>query len=215
MVRARDVAYDRLREDIIEWRLEPGRPLGEVDLAAAIGVSRTPVREALARLTAEGLVTAGHGRTSIVAPMSTADIRQLFELREALETQAARLAARHRKPAAFEELRRDFVADAEAGFQRLHELADRLDGVIDDAIDNPYLRGALADVHGQLRRVRRHAHSNPQRPQQASAEHVLIIDAILVQDETLAAHATAVHLHRSLENVLAGIPPLSTEKGTE
>ena len=109
IMRASDVAYESLRDDIIQWRLEPGAPLAEVELSARIGLSRTPVREALSRLIAEGLVSNAYGRTAVVTPVSREHIRKLFELREALDTQAARLAARRRDAAVFEALKREFL----------------------------------------------------------------------------------------------------------
>jgi len=210
-MRASEVAYRRLRDDIISWRLEPGTALGEVETAERIGVSRTPVREALSRLAAEGLVDTDSGRTARVSALSRESIQQLFELREALEMQAARLAARRRDAAVFESLRADFVAQPTAidtpGDERTYFLADQLDSAIDDAARSLYLQSALRDLRGHLARVRRNAHSNPARLERATAEHVLIIDAILAQDENLAAQATAVHLHNSLVNVLSTLPP--------
>lgn len=214
-MRASEVAYRRLRDDIIHWRLEPGTPLGEVETAERIGVSRTPVREALTRLASEGLVDTGTGRTARVSALSRDSIQQLFELREALETQAARLAARRRDATVFEALRAEFLeqqvsptsADESAGDeQRTYVLADALDTAIDQAAGSAYLATALRDLRGHLARVRRTARSNPVRLERASAEHVLIIDAILAQDEVLAAQATAVHLHNSLATVLATLP---------
>src|ERR1700733_11927879 len=93
-MRASETAYQRLRDEIIQWKLEPGTPLGEVETSLRLGVSRTPLREALSRLIAEGFVRTGPGRTAVVTSLSRRDIVELFELREALETQAARLAAR-------------------------------------------------------------------------------------------------------------------------
>lgn len=213
-MRASEVAYRRLRDDIIQWRLEPGTPLGEVETAERIGVSRTPVREALTRLAAEGLVDSGTGRTARVSALSRDSIQQLFELREALETQAARLAARRRDASVFEALRAEFLerqlptpAESPSDDQRTYVLADALDSAIDDAAGSAYLANALRDLRGHLARVRRTAHSNPVRLERATAEHVLIIDAILAQDENLAAQATAVHLHNSLVTVLATLPP--------
>jgi DNA-binding GntR family transcriptional regulator len=220
-MRASDVAYESLRDDIIQWRLEPGTPLAEVELSDRIGVSRTPVREALSRLIAEGLVSNTSGRTAVVTPVSREHIRKLFELREALDTQAARLAARRRDATVFEALKREFL-DVSSGSEQndtgpdsststSYSLADRLDEAIDEAMDNAYLRNALKDIRGHLARVRRHAHSNPRRLDQATAEHLVIIDAILRQDEVMAVQATAVHLRNSLDNILATIPPLKTE----
>lgn len=206
--RASDHAYVRLRAEIIDWSLEPGTPLGEIETAARLGVSRTPLREALSRLTAEGLVTSA-GRTSRVAPLSRQHIVELFELREALETQAARLAARRREPAPFEALRAAFLAlpaveAADVG--PYYELTARLDAEIDRAADSGALRSALRDLRGQLQRARRSARDDPDRLAQATREHLLIVDAILAGDELLAAQATAVHLHASLRHILASTP---------
>jgi GntR family transcriptional regulator, rspAB operon transcriptional repressor len=213
-MRASETAYQLLRDEIIQWKLEPGTPLGEVETSQRLGVSRTPLREALSRLIAEGLVRTGPGRTAVVTSLSRSDIVELFELREALETQAARLAARRRDAAVFEALRAEFVtgvrdtgaADTGAAEERPYDLADALDVAIDQAAGSVYLRAALRDLRGHLARVRRSAHSNADRLARATSEHILIVDAILAQDEALAASATSVHLHNSLANVLGALP---------
>lgn len=214
-MRASDIAYQRLKDDIIQWHLEPGTPLGEIETAQRLGVSRTPVREALSRLTAEGLVAAGTGRTAMVSLVSIADVKQLFEYREALETQAARLAAARRDTEVFEHLRERFLEgptrEHKPGPDRPYFLADKLDEAIDNAIANPYLVNAMRDLRGHLARYRRHAHTNPARLEQATGEHLLIVEAILDGDERLAAQATAVHLHKSLQNILATVPALQRE----
>jgi DNA-binding GntR family transcriptional regulator len=204
-MRASETAYELLRDEIIQWKLEPGTPLGEVETSLRLGVSRTPLREALSRLTAEGLVRTGPGRTAVVTSLSRDDIVDLFELREALETQSARLAARRRDAAVFESLRADFVASAHAD-DNPYDLADALDRAIDQAAASVYLSSALRDLRGHLARVRRTAHANTERLTRATSEHVLIVDAILAQDEALAASATSVHLHNSLANILASLP---------
>jgi GntR family transcriptional regulator, rspAB operon transcriptional repressor len=212
-MRASETAYQLLRDEIIQWKLEPGTPLGEVETSLRLGVSRTPLREALSRLIAEGLVRTGPGRTAVVTSLSRSDIVELFELREALETQSARLAARRREAAVFEALRADFLSGATgtatastATEDRPYFLADALDVAIDTAADSVYLQGALRDLRGHLARVRRSAHSNTERLGRATTEHILIVDAILAKDEALAASATAVHLHNSLANILASLP---------
>jgi DNA-binding GntR family transcriptional regulator len=213
-MRASETAYQLLRDEIIQWKLEPGTPLGEVETSLRLGVSRTPLREALSRLIAEGLVRTGPGRTAVVTSLSRGDIVELFELREALETQSARLAARRRERLVFESLRADFLAGGRgaggagsvSAEDRPYVLADALDLAIDEAAASVYLRGALRDLRGHLARVRRSAHSNSERLVRATTEHVLIVDAILAQDEALAASATSVHLHNSLENILASLP---------
>jgi len=217
-MRASEVAYLRLREEIIQWHLRPGMPLGEIETAQRMGVSRTPIREALSRLAAEGLVASGPGRTMVVAPLSQETIRQIYAYREALETQAARLAARRRDQAVFKQLRAEFLAgpdpevvpDQEAPYF----LADRLDLAIDDATGNPYLVNALRDLRGHLARVRRHAKQDPSRLVAATAEHLLIVEAILAQDEMLAMRATGVHLFNSMNNILATATNISDSNET-
>src|SRR5690606_25692902 len=135
-MRASDVAYDRLRQEIIGWVLKPGDPLGEIETAARLGVSRTPLREALARLAAEGLVETA-ARTATVAQLSRQHVVELFELREALESQSARLAAHRRDRSRFEELLNEFEPTAESkpdtDPQRPYLLASALDAAIDEA----------------------------------------------------------------------------------
>jgi DNA-binding GntR family transcriptional regulator len=97
-MRASDRAYSALREQILDGRLEPGTVLAEVEQSTRLGVSRTPLREALARLGADGLVSAHSGRGVVVTEVSVDRVAELFEVRGALEEQAARLAARRRAP---------------------------------------------------------------------------------------------------------------------
>lgn len=206
--RASDRAYGVLREQILDWQLEPGTVLGEVEQAARLGMSRTPVREALARLAADDLVTALPGRGLVVADVSTDNIRDLFELREALEAAAVRLAARRGDPVVFAALADEFgsapaiVERDDPGRREYYELVERFDLAVDAAIDNPYLVAALASSRTHLARVRRLARDNPARLTAAATEHLTIARAIADGDADLAAHATHVHLHNSLRNIL-------------
>ena len=87
-----DRAYERLREYLRSGKVTWGEPLREATLAAKLRVSRTPVREALARLACEGLVEA-HGRSFTVPTLSEEDLDQIYDLRLLLETEAIRQAA--------------------------------------------------------------------------------------------------------------------------
>jgi DNA-binding GntR family transcriptional regulator len=221
-VRASDRAYDVLKEDILSWRLTPGTVLGETEQSERMGISRTPLREAITRLAAEGLVDTQRGRAGVVTDVSPANLPELFELREALETQAARLAARRRSTQTFEHLRDDFLsapAGLAGGASGYYDLVARLDAAIDDAVANPFLRSSLAGLRVHLARIRRLAQDNPSRLAESVSEHLLIVQAILDRDEMLAAQATAVHLRKSLANLVdaAGTPDVvvsSSTKGT-
>ena len=206
--RASDRAYRMLRDEILDGALPAGTVLLEVEQAARIGVSRTPLRSAVARLVADGLVAGRSGRGFSVTEMSVESINDLYELREALEERAATLAARSGDHTAFALLRERFVAAPallEGGDDGIHEyyaLIDEFDAAIDAAVDNSFLVGALDTVRTHLARIRRVARGNPVRLRAAAAEHLLILDAIIDGDAALAAHATHVHLHLSLASVL-------------
>jgi DNA-binding GntR family transcriptional regulator len=221
-MRASDRAYETLRTEILEWQLSPGTVLGEVEQAARLNVSRTPLREALARLSADGLVESQAGRGLVVTAASADSVVQLFEVRVALESQAASLAAQRRDVTIFENLRTEFAGApellADPNRRAYYDLVRRFDAAMDDAVDNAYLVGALRNLRTHLTRLRRVSHDNPARLVTAAAEHALIIDAIIAGDVELARSATAVHLHRSLDNILASTqaglfaPPLMTER---
>ncbi|MFC9894747.1 GntR family transcriptional regulator [Nocardia sp. NPDC127579] len=95
----RDHAYQVLKRRIVEVELHPGARLVERDLAAELEVSRIPLREALRMLAAEGLVLLVPHKGALVATFSPADVRDLFDIREVLESLAARLAAERATPA--------------------------------------------------------------------------------------------------------------------
>lgn len=208
-MRASDRAYRALRDDIIGWALPPGTVLGEVDQAERLGVSRTPLREALSRLVADGLVATQAGRGLVVTDVSVDNIRELFEVRRALEEQAARLAARRGDRAVFERLEAEFLAVPELlasddpARHRYYDLVGRFDDAMDVAVRNPYLVSALKALRTHLVRIRRLAMDDVSRLRRAAAEHLLIVQAILAGDADLAAHATHVHLHNALRSVLA------------
>ena len=212
-VRASDRAYAALRDDIVEWRLLPGTLLAEVEQSERLGVSRTPLREALGRLTAEGLTTAAGGRGVVVTGISLEDIDELFELRETLEGRAAELAAERGNPDEFAQLHRELLAapglisgedPARHGY---YELVARLDAAIDSAVSNTYLAQAMGGLRVHLVRVRRLAADDAGRLTAAAAEHAAIAEAIAARNPRLAHAATTVHLHRSLSHIKATHTP--------
>lgn len=208
-MRASDRAYRALRDDIIDWALPPGTVLGEVEQADRIGVSRTPLREALSRLVADGLVAPQAGRGLVVTDVSVDNIRELFEVRRALEEQAARLAARRADATTFAALEAEFLAAPtllaadDPARHDYYDLVARFDAAMDAAVQNPYLVAALRSLRTHLVRIRRLAKDDSARLRQAATEHLLIVRAVLAGDAELAAHATHVHLHNALASVLA------------
>ena len=211
-MRASDRAYAGLRTRILDGELMSGSLLGEVEQAATLGMSRTPVREALGRLVADGLVVAV-GRNLRVAQLSAAQVRELFEVRQALEEQAVRLAASRGTAEGFRSLAvrfgaaPDLLRQGQAGLAEYYALIDEFDAAVDAAVDNAYLVRALVGVRTHLARIRRLTREHPDRLRAAAAEHQLICAAIADGDAGLAAHATHVHLHRSLTLILTVLDP--------
>ena len=210
-MRASDRAYRTLRTEILDGTLEPGSVLQEVEQSTRLGVSRTPVREALRQLAADGLVDAS-GRGAVVTAVSRDDIVSLYELREALEAKAAALAAQRGEAVPFLLIRDrllgapQLLAQGEPGLAAYFEIVDDLDDAIEEAAANPFLAAALRSVQLHSARIRRLSRHNPERLRAAAGEHLLIVDAILARDAELASHATHVHLHMSLTNALTTAP---------
>lgn len=208
-MRASDRAYATLLGEIQDGALRPGAVLGEVEQAARLGVSRTPLREALRRLSADGLVEQLSPRVTVVSDIDADDIRALFELRRALEETASRIAAGRGDAAIFTQLADEFArsrADTADGSDAYYALIARFDAAIDAALGNDYLTSALRTVRTHLVRVRRMARDNPRRLARSAREHELIARAIADGDPELAAHATHVHLHNALTTILESLP---------
>ncbi len=211
-MRASDRAYAALRADIVEWRLPPGSVLAEVEQSERLGVSRTPLREALARLTAEGLTAAQRGRGVVVTDISMDHVRELFELRGALECRAAELASERGDREVFRQLYQELtdapglLNDADPFRAAYYELVGRLDAAIDAAIVNSYLAQALRSLRVHLVRVRRLSKDNPDRLREAAREHATIAHAIARGNAAVASAATTVHLDNSLDHLLSTNP---------
>jgi DNA-binding GntR family transcriptional regulator len=219
MSTAADRAFDALRAAIIDGELAPGSPLTEVEQAVRLGVSRTPVREAFARLIAAGLVTERGPRTLVVSEIEADDVDALFELRTALDEQAARLAARRVANSAsvgerFSELAARFAAVDRAALaaddpQRhgYYALVAEFDAALDNSLSSsPYLAAAIQSTRVHLARVRRLARDDDDRLARSAAEHAAIARAIADGDPERAAAATRLHLHEALTSIHTHLP---------
>lgn len=207
-MRASDRAYSALLEEIQTGALAPGTVLGEVEQSARLGVSRTPLRTALARLVADGLVAQASPRVTVVTHVDGDDIRALFVVRRALEETAARLAAASERAPEFAALAQAFGTarlDGEAARDAYYGLIAGFDAALDEAAANEYLTSALRTVRTHLVRVRRLARYQPERLAASVSEHRLIAAAIAAGDADLAAHATHVHLHNALTSILESL----------
>lgn len=218
-MRASDTAYAVLRDDILQWKFPPGTAFAEVEQATRLSISRTPIREAFARLTAEGLLVALPGRGLVVSELSRSTIVALFELRIVLESEAARLVALRRNREVFETLRAEFadaatLLDNGDDLGEYYALVARLDAAMDDATNSSFLLGAIRQLRPHLVRARRLARDNHSRLVAAAGEHLTIVEAIVDGDAQLAADATAVHLKKSLKNILDSVDSNSVDSNS-
>ena len=207
-MRASDRAYALLVEEIQSGALAPGAVLAEVEQATRLGVSRTPLREAIGRLVADGLVVQQSPRITVVTDFDADDIRALFETRRALEETAARVAAARGDRSEFAALASQFATTSpadSASIDAYYALIADFDAAVDAAVGNAYLTSALRTIRTHLVRARRLARDNHARLHASVAEHALIASAIADGDAALAAHATHVHLHHALTSILESI----------
>jgi DNA-binding GntR family transcriptional regulator len=194
-------AYLRLREAIRGGALKPGDELREVELAARLGVSRTPVREAIRRLTGDGLVEPGTGRSLAVTRFGRQQVRELYVVRGILEGAAAELAARHATTAEIAVLR-DLLAAMRGALDdpgRTAKLNTRLHAAIHEAGRNAYLTRMLEPMAHFIALLPGTTFEVAGRPDAALAEHAELVDAISAGDAPRAGIAARRHIERAGE----------------
>jgi DNA-binding GntR family transcriptional regulator len=212
-----------LREAILDGFLQPAIWLREADIADDLGLSRTPVREAISRLQNEGLVVRTANSGAVVASLSLEDIAAVYAVREALEAAAARLVASGGSPDVVDELnaiheRMIRAADGPQAGRKLGELNLLFHAQIREAAGNAYLRRFLIEVEHAVRRFRRSGYDDPAHMARSLDEHRKIIDAIAARDPEAAAAAAAAHMRaarqvriRDLLSEMPGLGPGSFE----
>jgi DNA-binding GntR family transcriptional regulator len=208
--------YDRLRAAILALELAPGERLTERGLEASFEASRTPVRAALGRLDAEGLVQRD-GRGWIVSPIDLAEIGALAELREAVEGAAVRLAVQRASAAdlaavaallddsrpvdSADATNADADVDTEQGVRaggNFHEELTRLSG-------NPVMADTVRGAMTRLARTRWLEVRTPAAREQAWREHRAVLDALIARDADTAARLLADHIRGTNERLLEAL----------
>lgn len=201
----RDRVHDRLRSRIIDLELLPGHRITEREASAELGVSRVPLREALRLLEAEGLVVLVPRQGAMVASWSREDVVRLFEVREELETLAARLAATRRTDADLRRMR-DLLDDAEHALKAGDESATAAANAgfhraVVAACGNPLLQQMMAPLDSRVQwlfHLTKHRDTREQRE-----EHVRLLALIEAGDGDGAAALYRAHIAAGLEPTLA------------
>ena len=202
--RKSDLAYARVRELILSGALAPGSRLDQAGLAATLGLSTTPLREALRRLNEQGLVQLDAHRDARVAPLDAAEARDLLELRRSVDPLAAGLAAERRTAADIAELR-----DSLAGLASLPsdpspaqlQSHRRFHAAIYRASHNALLVETLEGLWDKSDRYRRHAlelERTEEERQRRAEEHRLLVEAVLDRDAETATGLMRQHVESSL-----------------
>jgi DNA-binding GntR family transcriptional regulator len=206
-----DFVYDSLRDAIWDGRIAAGERVREEEIARNLGVSRTPVREALQRLQQRGLLVFGAGRGLIVAQLSPHQVMQLYAMREILEGSAARFAAQHATEtdiAILYRLQRE-LANAAPDAMVLVTLNRRFHQAIYEAAHNQYLLQTLNILHDSLALLHNTTFRVPRRRSESDEEHRRIVAAIEQRDPDRAEKTARVHIRQAqrtrFENASADI----------
>jgi DNA-binding GntR family transcriptional regulator len=212
--------YEELRKQILTLKLKPGMPLDEVSLAAQFGLSRSPVRDALARLISEGLVTILPNRTLLVTPFEIEEFPNYISALDLIQRAVTRLAALHRTD---EDLIRIRAADAAyldavstGDFQAMSETNKALHMAIAEAGKNPYFISYYEKLLGEGQRLL-HLHfdyiiSSANTSSSIGRDHDEIVDAIAGRKPDEAERAAHEHTMLFQRRFLAYLQQNLTEK---
>ncbi len=210
----KDLVYHELKQAIVDLRLAPGQPLREAALSADLGVSKTPVREALVKLQDDGLVIIEPYRGASVAAYSPADLVELYELREILEGACARRAATTMTDADLAELgevnrlSRAALRSRKALRQEtLTKLFDTFDECLFRQMTNQRVQGLLDNLRCHIVRIGRLTVGIPGRLESSVRQHAEISEALVARDPVAAEAATRSHIRSVMTDQLASLEP--------
>lgn len=202
-----EVACDEIRRAIREGRVATGAHLTEVDLAAWLGMSRTPVREAMRRLQSEGLLLNQPFRGALVMRLDTGDMQQMFAVRELLEPAAAAACAANAGPAEIAALKA--ILEQESALldnpAALIPLNRQFHDIILESAHNQFLSKAIASVYALIPLLGDSNLLNGPHAREAHAQHRAIVAAIERRDIGRAEAVAREHVRHSLKTRLARI----------
>ena len=202
-----EFVFASLRDAIWEGRFAPGERIPEEEIAHSLGVSRTPVRDALRRLQERGMLVVGAGRSLVVAELSKQQVLELYAMREILEGSAARFAAQHANEAEIDLLHRvlnDFDKHQDDA-RMLVSLNRRFHRAICEAAHNRYLIATLDGMHDALALLHGNTFRMPNRRSKSDAEHRRIVLAIERRDADEAEKAARDHVRQAQRTRFAAL----------
>lgn len=200
-----DQVYRHVRQLVLSLKLKPGEALSEKELSLRLGVSRTPVREALIKLSEDGLVDILPQRGSFVAPIRVAEVLEAQFIREALETAVVRRVATNPVPGLQERLEsllaRQLVAIKQKSLDEFLALDATFHGAFCDACNLPRAWKIIQNVKGQLERVCYLDLPDPAHQMDLYDQHCAIVQAIGEGKPDLAVKEAKLHLQEVFKSV--------------
>ena len=202
----RDVVFNTLRRAILRGELKPGERLMEIQLANKLGVSRTPIREAIRKLELEGFVVMIPRRGTYVADISIKDINEVYEIRTSLEVLAAGLAAERISDEELETMQRLLVEIGQhiedGNIEKIVEIDTAFHDVLYKASRNKRLAGIINNLREQITVIRRRSMMYPGRLQNTMEEHRILVDSIAAHDVDRAQNAARLHMENAEHTLL-------------
>ena len=196
----------RLRQMLVENRIPPGAKLNERELCEALNVSRTPLREAIKMLAAEGLVELVPNRGAIAIALTEADVVNTFEVMAGLESQSGELAAQRITDEELAEIRalhfEMMAAYTRGDLSAYYSLNARIHRAINAAAKNPVLTATYNQVNARLQALRFRSNQDGSKWKRAVGEHEKMIEALSTRDPAAMREVLLTHLTNKRNTVL-------------
>ena len=212
----RDVVFQTLRQAILRGELEPGERLMEIHLANRLGVSRTPIQEAIRKLELEGLVVMIPRRGAIVASITEKDLKDVLEVRRTLEIMAGEIACERITPELLEQLKNtghEFMVRKDTNdFTSLAEVDVKFHDIIYAATGNQRLISILNNLREQMYRYRLEYLKDTGSHERLNSEHYEIYEGIRNGDKETVKAAIGRHIDNQRDAILAAIRENKTEE---
>ena len=201
-----DQVVSRLRTMLVEGRIAPGAKLNERTLCEQLRVSRTPLREAIKLLAAEGMVDLLPNRGAVAVKLTEADVVNTFDVLATLEGMSGELAAQRIDDAQLSELRAlqyemmaCFARHDLSGYYRLNAL---IHAGINDAAGNPVLTNTYRSINARVQSLRFRTNQNDAKWKRAIKEHEAMLEALVARDAPAMRGLLVQHLNNKRDTVL-------------
>lgn len=201
----RGQVFHVIREDILKGRYKENDELREATLGKELGVSRTPVREALRQLELEGLVKIIPNRGAFVTGISEKDVCDIYMIRSVLEGLCVQMAAEHMTKERIDELEEVLVLASyyleKGNMEQLTELDGKFHQILYEASESRILEHVLSDFHKYVQLARRNSVKTESRAQKSLEEHREILEALKENDAEKAEKLANTHILNVMENL--------------